>query len=258
MLIDSHCHLQHCSLNTQIPNYLESIHHKFSYLIDISTNIEEYLNILSLSLPDWAFTAVGLYPELSEDFSPQTDKIFKKLVKDNPPIAIGEVGLDYHWDYGSPALQERLFRNQIECAITYELPLIIHSRDAFADTYRILASYSFKKPVILHCFGYDSDEAARFLENPLFYISFAGNVTYKSAENLRRAALIVPDERLLLETDSPYLSPVPKRGHTNLPEYVEHTYKFISELKEIPLDILDTRIIKNFTNVFSLPNTSLP
>ncbi len=252
MYIDSHCHLFHSMEGHQITSYLKQNHSCLSYLVDISTNVKEFLNSHSYSLPEYVLRAVGLYPELAQQFGPSLQDEFENAIVQYRPQAIGEVGLDFHWDYGDIRVQETLFRHQIETALRLKLPLIIHSRDAFSDTLRILRSYQWDIPVILHCYGYGPAEAEQFgFEGP-YYFSFAGNVTYKNAIALQETARIVPIERILMETDSPYLSPVPLRGKPNLPHYVQHTYHFISELRNIDSNMLIKQTESNFAKIFGL------
>lgn len=255
MYIDSHCHLQHTFSQEGIMQFLKS--NNLSYLVDISTNMDEFFKIKQLDLPKQILFAFGLYPEIAPNFSKQIYNNFTALAEKFPPNAIGEVGLDYHWDYGTPKQQETLFRSQIEYSIEKNLPLIIHSRDAFNDTYRILKSYDFSipdtpiTPVIMHCFGYGPDEVEEFLAMNCI-ISFAGNLTYKKAHNLHDAAKIVPIDKLLLETDSPYLTPVPLRGKKNHPANVEHVYRYIAELKSIDVEKLLSVVENTFESIFDL------
>ena len=146
-------------------------------------------------------------------------------------------------------IQEKLFRFQIELSIEKNLPLLIHSRKAFEDTFRILKEYKFNKPFILHCFGYGLNEAEKFLElNSIF--SFAGNITYPKAEDLRQVLKIIPLGRLLLETDAPYLSPQKVRGEKNNPFNIKFTYEFVSNFLEIEESEFEKNINKNFEKIF--------
>ena len=250
MFIDSHCHLLHTfSDKNEILNYL-SDKIKPSYLIDVSTNIEEFLNISSFDLPETVFKAFGLYPENAPAYSADMKSQFEELVEIYNPIAIGEIGLDYHWNYGTKEEQELLFREQIEFAIEKKLPIIVHSRDSFEDTFDILSDYNYSN-VIIHCFGYGVKEAEKFLNNG-YFISFAGNVTYKNALQLQEACKIVPYDSLLIETDSPYLTPVPKRGRKNRPDYVKYTYEFISNLRGIEIEELAGKVKENFFKAFNI------
>jgi TatD DNase family protein len=162
-------------------------------------------------------------------------------------IGIGECGLDYYRMHQTKEMQIRSFESQIDIAKKFKLPLIIHSREAMDETLEILKNKKYCSG-IMHCFAGDS-KAAKLVLDMGFMISFAGNVTYKNAVELHDAAGYVPLDRIMLETDSPFLSPVPMRGKANLPENIKHTYKFISALKKVSLTKLEDSITENFTRL---------
>ncbi len=252
MFIDSHCHLQLCYPDKETFSHeVSRISSQLLYFVDISTNAVEFLNLAQYAMPAGMLRSFGLGPEDALAYSPEAGKEFDRIAGEHTLNAVGEAGLDYHWDYGTPYLQEALFRAQVEASIRLEKPLIVHSRDAFPDTCRILSGYSFKKDVIIHCFGYGLSEAYEFLSLG-FFISFAGNLTYKGAGQLREAALAVPADRILLETDSPYLAPAPLRGTVNNPLNVIHIYRFLAELKNIEQAELEKAIEMNFRKIYSL------
>ncbi len=159
-------------------------------------------------------------------------------------LGIGECGLDYFRMHQTKETQIRSFELQIDTAKKYRLPLIIHTRDSLEEGIKILKNKNANKG-IMHCFSGDENTARDVLDLG-FFISFAGNVTYKNAANLHEAAKYVPLDRLLLETDSPFLSPVPLRGKDNFPEYVKHTYKFIAKLKNISMQKLEDAVMENY------------
>jgi TatD DNase family protein len=209
------------------------------------------LNLARITLPDNVLPAAGLYPDQAPKFDrPMADE-FKKLVETLKPKAIGEVGIDLHWHYATLKEQEILFRDQIGIAVEKCLPLIVHSRDAFEDTYRILSDHRFKTPVIIHCFGYGPIEAEKFLSNG-YTISFAGNLTYPKAVPIQESLKLVPADRLLLETDCPYLSPQPVRGEKNNPLNVKYTYEYASALKGLDTAVLAEQVDKNFRKIFGV------
>ncbi len=252
MIIDIHCHLQHCFSGEDLfDREVSRISPEMLYFVDVSTNAREFLNMRDRTLPANLLLSFGLYPEEAPLYTPEKGREFKALISEGHVSAIGESGIDYHRNYGSRKEQEALFRDQIEASIDCDLPLMVHTRDAFEDTYRVLSSYRFNRDVIIHCFGYAAAEAEKFLSSG-YFLSFAGNVTYPGAKGIRDAAMIVPADRLLLETDSPYLAPVPLRGKGNIPLYVKHTYKFVSELKNIGQEELENIIEKNFRKIYRL------
>ncbi len=163
--------------------------------------------------------------------------------------AVGEGGLDYHWMHGPREAQRRLFEAQIDLARRLGKPLIVHSRDAHEDTVEILRSARPGVPVVIHCFGYDAAAARDYLDLGC-YISFAGNLTYPAARNLREACALVPSDRLLLETDSPYMAPVPERGKPCTPLLVGHTYAFAASLRNEDVPALARAVTRNTERVF--------
>lgn len=252
MLIDSHCHLEHTYGTDNINEELYSeLFNQLGYLVNISTNIPEILSHQALSQHERALFSYGLYPDQGKHYNQALKDEFESLIKARKPNAIGESGLDYHWDYGGIESQEKLFRDQIETAIDFKLPLIVHSRDAFTDTDRILSGYRFNKEVIIHCFGYGLAEAEKFIARG-YTISFAGNLTYPKAKDLHEAAVIIPLDKVLLETDSPYLTPVPFRGKKNQPPLVKHTYQTLAQLKKMDEMELESAVEKNFKRIFDL------
>jgi TatD DNase family protein len=175
------------------------------------------------------------------------------LSKSEKVIAWGEIGLDYYYDHSPRDVQREVFRRQIRTAKSLDLPIIIHSRDADDETVEILTEECSWEGFhgIMHCFGGTAKMAEALM--PLgFYISFAGNVTFKKAENLREAARVVPLDRLLIETDCPFLTPVPHRGKRNEPAMVVHTAEFLAELYEVPVETIAERTTKNFQDLFGL------
>ena len=158
---------------------------------------------------------------------------------------IGEIGLDKYWNYGTEEEQQELFERQLDLASELGLPVIIHNRDADRQTIEILEKRTFPKGGIIHCFSADED----FMERAIklgFMISFAGNVTYKSNRKIQECAKKCPIDRILYETDSPYLSLVPMRGKPNRPEYTDYTSEFIAGLREMDTDEFRARCIGNF------------
>ncbi len=248
MYIDTHCHLSHCfhSVEEALANIPEDI----SYLIDISISPDEILSLYHKKLPPKIKSAFGFYPELCEQWNEEQKQNLKHWIETLNPVAIGEIGLDYHHNYGTPTLQQRLFIDQLELSATYHKPVLIHSRAAFEDTLSILQNFHPGTPVILHCYGYGPAELERFLSLPNIYVSFAGNITYPSAQALRDALHLVPRERLFLETDAPYLSPVPMRGKRNLPSYIQYTYHHVAHTLSWELRELCDQIRSNFFRVF--------
>ena len=152
-------------------------------------------------------------------------------------VAVGECGLDYHWMNGSGQEQASLFTAQIGLALRYSKPLLVHTREAHDATLALVKDAAKNIPVVIHCFGYDTDEAKAYLKAGCF-LSFAGNITYKNAEGLRRACLETPLSQLLLETDAPYMCPEPRRGRQSSPLDIGHTYSFVAGLRGLDVSVL--------------------
>jgi TatD DNase family protein len=201
------------------------------------------------------FAAIGVHPHDAKTFDAEAEKRLIDLVKSSRKVvAWGEIGLDFYYDHSPRDVQADVFRRQIRIAKDLDLPIIIHSRDADEETVAILseecAGENFRGG-IMHCFG-GSAAMAEALMKIGFLISFAGNVTFKKAENLREAARVVPLERLLIETDCPFLTPVPFRGRRNEPMYVVETARFLAQFYGIELETLANRTTQNFSDFFNL------
>ncbi len=163
--------------------------------------------------------------------------------------AIGECGLDYRHMEAAASVQALLFEGQVALAREGNLPLVVHSREAFADTLAILEGGAGSMPVIIHCFGYGPSEARAFLDRG-YFLSFAGNLSYKKAQDLREAIVLVPRERLLLETDAPYMNPEPRRGKPSTPADIGRTYALAAELRHEPIEDLSQSISENARRIF--------
>jgi TatD DNase family protein len=201
------------------------------------------------------FAAIGVHPHDAKTFDDEAERRLIALAKSSRKvIAWGEIGLDYYYEHSPREIQREVFRRQIRIGAELNLPIIIHSRDADQETVEILseecAGENFRGG-IMHCFG-GTAKMAEDLMKIGFLISFAGNVTFKKAENLRDAARVVPIEKLLIETDCPFLTPVPYRGRRNEPMYVVETARFLADFYGIELERLAEKTTRNFTKIFNL------
>lgn len=194
--------------------------------------------------------ASGLYPSEAEN-PRMIDRLDLLTVDLNtfPVAALGEIGLDYHWNYATPKLQKDLFSNQIQIANHYDLPIIIHNRKADQSVSEILKANRPEFGGIMHCFSSDYSFAKMSIDDG-FYISFAGNISYKGSQAIRDTAQRIPLDRLLVETDSPYLSPQKVRGQTNHPGHIGYIYQEIAALRGIDLERLITAVRDNFYSLF--------
>jgi TatD DNase family protein len=199
------------------------------------------------------YASVGVHPHDARLYDDKAEENLINLTKSEKVIAWGEIGLDYYYDHSPRDVQCEVFIRQIRTAKSLDLPIIIHSRDADDETVEILTrecSYENFKG-IMHCFG-GTAEMAKALMEIGFLISFAGNVTFKKAENLRDAARVVPLEKLLIETDCPFLTPIPFRGKRNEPAFVVHTAQFLADFYGIKIEKLANQTTQNFLNFFNL------
>ncbi|MEN9724678.1 MAG: putative metallodependent hydrolase [Pseudomonadota bacterium] len=216
----------------------------------ISVTLEKYPEVLSLAeqYPNF-FATVGVHPDY-EDEPPFNVETLVALAKHPKVVGIGETGLDYFRLTGDLTWQRERFRTHIRAAIKADLPLIIHTRSAAEDTLRIMQEENAQTVGgVMHCFTESIDVAMRAIEMG-FYISFSGIVTFKNAAALKEVAQQVPLDRILVETDSPYLAPIPFRGKTNQPAYVKHVAEEVANLRNISLEALTQASTSNFFNLF--------
>ncbi|MDR1849377.1 MAG: TatD family hydrolase [Zoogloeaceae bacterium] len=250
-LIDSHCHLYFPELAGQLPEILEAMRQNdVQGAVCVGVSLKMVDGILKLvEAHPRLFASVGLHPSHEEPEEPDEAAILN-LCNHPKVIAIGETGLDYHWQKDKPEWQRKRFRVHIRAALQAKKPLIIHSREAAADTLAILREEGAQAAGgIFHCFSGDM----RFAEEALalgFYISFSGVVTFKNAKTLQEVAANVPLDRILVETDAPYLAPVPHRGQTNQPAYVRHVAETLATLRQTSLAAIMDATSENFFRLF--------
>jgi TatD DNase family protein len=203
------------------------------------------------------YAAIGRHPNEATGFDDADLAELEALAAHPKCVAIGETGLDYYRDHAPRADQERAFAAQIELARSVGKPLVIHTRAADDDTLRMLSERAGELRVILHCFSM-ADRIEECLSHPGWWVSFAGNVTYPRSETLRTAALRVPTERLLVETDAPYLSPQVVRGRPNQPAHVAHTAGALAVERRVPYEELEAAIERSAADVFGWSRGTLP
>lgn len=251
MLVDSHCHLDFPDLAQRLPEILERMQQNdVGCAVCIGVNLEDFSRVLALaeSHPH-LYATVGVHPEYTDAEEPTEQKLIE-LAAHPKVIAIGETGLDYYWQKDRPEWQRDRFRRHIRAAITTGKPLVVHMRDAADDTLRILDEEGAQTVGgVMHCFT-ETWEVARQALDLGFYISFSGIVTFKNALAIKEAAEKTPLDRILVETDSPYLAPVPYRGKTNEPAYVRHVAEEIARLRKLSLEEVSDATTANFFNLF--------
>lgn len=254
MLVDSHCHLDFPELVVQLPDLVTRADDAgVKLMVTISTHVRKFDKILQVAEQyENIYCTVGTHPHNAAEEPDVTAEELIKLAEHPKVVAIGEVGLDYHYDNSPREAQAAGFRVHIEAARQTGLPLVIHSRDAEEDTAQILEEEMAKgafKP-LLHCFS-SKPELARRAVALGAYVSFSGILTFKNAENIRIAAEETPMSRVLVETDAPYLAPNPHRGQTNEPALVVHTAAKLAEVKGVSETEIAKATTENFFRLFS-------
>ncbi|HEX9626354.1 MAG TPA: TatD family hydrolase [Acidiferrobacterales bacterium] len=250
-LTDSHCHINFEPLHQQLPQVLQNARDLgVGYMLCVAVNLEDYPQVRALAhAHDHIYASVGVHPNERDGRDPSAEELIA-LADDERVVAIGETGLDYYRSQGDMGWQQQRFRRHIAAAKTCGKPLIIHTREAAADTLRLMRDAGAADiGGVMHCFT-ESWETARAALDMNFYISFSGIVTFRNAEALREVARRVPADRLLIETDSPYLAPVPHRGRTNEPAYVRHVAEQLAELRRVSLEQMAEVTTDNFFTLF--------
>jgi TatD DNase family protein len=254
MFVDSHCHLNYKGLVEQQQDVLSRARAAgVGAMLNISTREREWDDVIGLATqePDvWA--SVGIHPhEADTHIGVDTAKLVAKAAHLRV-VGIGETGLDYYYDHSDRAQQRASFREHIAASRETGLPLIVHTRDAEDDTAEILGDEMRKGayPGVIHCFTASAEFGRKALDLG-FYISISGIVTFKNAKELQAIAETVPEDRLLIETDSPFLAPVPHRGKSCEPAFVADTARFLADLRGVSVEILAAQSSENFYRLFS-------
>lgn len=204
---------------------------------------------------DFIYCAVGLHPHEASLFDRELEQVLITLSSHPKVVAWGEIGLDYHYNYSPPEVQRSVFKRQLEIAADRSLPVIIHTREAEDDTIEILSEFSSSFGGVMHCFT-GSRKLAQAALDLGFHISFSGVLTFKNAGELREIASEAPLERLLVETDCPYLAPVPHRGKRNEPAFVVETAKEIARLRSVSFETIADATTSNFERLFGIQSNS--
>jgi len=251
-MIDSHCHLDHEPLLSDLDNVIKrSKDIGIEKLLTISTSFESFSKIRKIVNKDkMIYGTFGIHPHESNNNIISSDIIIKNL-KENPRIiGIGETGLDFFYNNSNKDKQISSFKKHIEASIKTNVPLIIHSRNAEDETFNILNEYKQNNPkVLMHCFTGSKNFAEKLLKLNSFF-SASGIITFKNSTNLQETFKFLPLDKILIETDSPFLAPVPKRGNVNEPCFIDFTAKKLAELKNISKSEIVKITTKNFNNLF--------
>jgi len=253
MFIDSHCHLDFPELVERKDEILARMsENSVEMALCISVKLETFPNVLALAESHAnLYASVGVHPDNENVDEPDVARLIA-LAAHPKVVAIGETGLDYYWHKDAPEWQRERFRVHIRAARETRKPLVIHTRSAADDTLRLMREEGADAPGgVMHCFT-ESLDVAKAAMDLGFYISFSGIVTFKNAKDLKEVARYVPLDRMLIETDSPYLAPVPHRGQTNEPGFVKHVAEHIAELRGIDVHTVAAHTSENFNTLFRI------
>ena len=254
MIIDSHCHLISSRYEKPIHEIIDICEaSNISLLLNIATKEKEFNEILSLSNKyKQIYNSVGIHPHETENLNKNIFIKINDIIKNNKKtIAVGETGLDFYYNHSKKRDQINSFEKHIDIALNHNLPIVVHSRDAEKETKDIL--YSYKKNTnltgVIHCFT-GSEKFAREMMDIGFYISFSGIITFKKSSYLRDIVSQTDRDKILVETDSPFLAPIPNRGKTNIPAFIVHTIKQISDILSIDEAEVEKITSDNFFKLF--------
>jgi len=255
-LCDTHCHLTFRGLAERVGHVVdEASRAGVTRLITVACTVDELDAALAVArLHDRVWVAAGVHPHEAARTSDEAIERLARAWRDEPRVvAAGEMGLDYHYDFSPRSVQQRVFARQLELAAETNLPVVIHSREAHADTIRILKSQGYVgKRVVFHCFSGTADEAAE-LRAFGWRVSFTGVLTFKNADTTRRVCAATPLDEILFETDSPYLSPEPiRKARPNVPAHLVHIVRFAAELHGVPFETMAAASTANAVAFFDL------
>lgn len=252
-IVDSHCHIDDEKFdkdrNFIISNFEND---NIDFIVDPACDVKSSKKIIEIIEKfDKVYGAVGIHPHEVDEVSDDDLEEIYKLSFNKKIVAIGEIGLDYYYDNSPREKQKEIFTKQLEIAKKRKLPVIIHTRDAMADTYDILSEFNGEVFGVMHCYTGSIEMAKKFIDLG-YYISISGAVTFKNAVNIREMVENIPLDNLLIETDSPYLTPEPNRGKINEPKYIIFIAQKVAEIKKIELNDLIYNTNSNVRNLFSI------
>ena len=251
-MIDSHCHLDHEPLKSDLSNIIKrSKDVGIEKLLTISTSIESFQKIKDIINEDEIiFGTIGIHPHETDNNEISIDYIVKNFDENPKIIGIGETGLDFYYNNSDKEKQIKSFKKHIEASIKTNSPLIVHSRNAEDETFEILNKYQGEKlKILMHCFTGSKNFAEKLLKLNAFF-SASGIITFKNSIDLQETFKILPLEKILIETDSPYLAPVPNRGKKNEPSFLSYTAQKLADIKDVSKKEITKITTKNFNNLF--------
>jgi TatD DNase family protein len=251
-MIDSHCHLDHEPLFANIPEVLKrSKENGVKKILTICTTIDGFSNIKDiLKMDDIIYGTFGIHPHETQTNVVNKSTIVKNIKQNPKLIGVGETGLDFYYNHSKKDNQIKSFKEHIEAAIDIDLPVIVHSRNAEKETFEILNDYKNQNPkILMHCFS-GSYAFFKNMEKLNSYFSASGIITFKNSTELQDTFTKIPNDKLLVETDSPFLAPMPMRGKKNEPAFIKYTLKKLSELKSVSEIEMDNLTTNNFETLF--------
>ena len=251
-MIDSHCHLDHAPLLDNLNDILNrSKEVGIKKLLTICTTLESFKNIENIiTIDDMIYGTFGIHPHETENNDVSRITIIESIKKNPKLIGVGETGLDFYYNHSKKNKQIDSFKKHIEAAIEINLPIIVHSRNAEEETFNILNEYKKHKPkILMHCFT-GTYKFYKQMEELDTYFSASGIITFNSSKELQNTFSKIPNNKLLVETDSPFLAPVPMRGKKNEPSFIKYTLKKLADIKNIDVSEMVSLTTKNFNNLF--------
>jgi len=252
-MIDSHCHLDHDPLYENIDDViLRSKNAGITKLLTICTNLESFENIKKIiNIDPIIYGTFGIHPHDADKYLITKSKIVENSKYSKKIIGVGETGLDFYYNNSDRNNQIKSFENHIEASLDLNLPIIVHSRSAEDETFEILNNYkNTNLKILMHCFTGSSNFAKKLLELNS-YFSASGIITFKNSSDLRDTFASLPNEKIIIETDSPFLAPIPMRGKKNEPSFIKYTLEKLSEIKNNTLENMDKITTDNFNTLFS-------
>jgi TatD DNase family protein len=252
LLTDTHCHLDYLKSDDLAAIIQKANNNGIARMITISVSPENHQLVLAIAEKfEGIFCTQGIHPHQSKESTPEVMRDIEKNLSHEKVVAVGEIGLDYHYNLSERDIQKKVFEEHLHLSIKYNLPVVIHSREADDDTQSIIKNFNGKVKGVIHSFT-SSQQLATFALDQGLYLGFNGIITFKNAQNVRDVLLMTPVERVLIETDSPFLAPVPWRGRENTPANIPWVAAHALQLKKMePINFL-TQIEKNASDLFGI------
>ena len=251
MICDTHTHILDKRFNDLRERMIADFESDgVAFIVENATSPSDIQDVFNLAQSnDRIYCALGVHPHDSKDYDDATEEKLEQLIKNEKVVALGEIGLDFHYDFSPRDVQQRIFERQISLAVECDVPIVVHSREATELTFDILKDSGAKG--VLHSFSGSAQMAEEYVKRG-FFISFSGTVTFKNAKKTVEAAKVVPMDRVLCETDCPYLTPEPYRGKTNMPSYVSYVARRLSEIKNIEYKKMQEALLCNARSFFGI------